>query len=928
MAEAIGSIETNENASSTSQQFLSPASSSSSSSRLSHTYIRSALEKGETTSFTATLQDFLVKIDNEMCTKNADYFLDSLGKGIKNVQQSIKEIANNLETVDTEVACTYADIKDAVTSHKRLSREKENISQLLNNLQACRVTIANMQTVRECMEKKNDSFAAATLLSMIKKDCKLTISSTKPFVPRVHEWCAYMSTRIINHAKEELFLYYEVINTNTRKIGDYVLSHLANQFIEMEHIATSQLAFLARTERILPDRILSASLSRLIKKYGAAFRWTNWAADGELIKSVPIFYYKEEQLTDDSVMKAFMNDVGSLNVSVHTFALFERQSEFCEFYRMTRGAMLSRIIWDLNQTSKPLCGEEIGQLVAEKGFPFVLAHVLSNIVGFFFIECTAKQLCEVDVLFNSSQLVDMFELACLEIDGLIRAYYGKIRNADICLQIKELLVLFNSTMSDETFNGGLHSDRLSDAQQYMWTEFSSVLKGVVESNTQMALSVGMYQPYFVSNQTQYNNHIKAFKLDTIETDFTKSKYIENTVESNKVSKQMNSGEHINNQNGKHGGKSSMEASMLDMLEEDLEKELSDNRRKVVAPPRSSSNLIIAQRTSKQNVLANIDTHTLYMSKTYPFSCALPAIIRDVYVMLCRLFLFLVYNPNINVTALNVCEVVESSFCIMANAMKEDMEKGSDDIDNVVISKICQIAIDATALSQSLVHIGAMIASALASFRKQEYIEDDVVTMITKCRRDFENLSVIAYEFLYDTLRHKLRELMSCFVFIEWSAKTSTDTCFEPIVEITSYLLITMQWLINMPVPVRENAHFMCCNTINEGIVSFITSSSLEKITVASLRDLEKSITHLETFADECCVRNLSLCFCEIRTLVNILLDESTLHVIDDDLQAFCTKHKNINMTKVVVVYEKLCDCWIQADLKSRAISKLKQVIVD
>ena len=157
-----------------------------------------------------------------------------------------------------------------------------------------------------------------------------------------------------------------------------------------------------------------------------------------------------------------MNDVGSLNVSVHTFALFERQSEFCEFYRMTRGAMLSRIIWDLNQTSKPLCGEEIGQLVAEKGFPFVLAHVLSNIVGFFFIECTAKQLCEVDVLFNSSQLVDMFELACLEIDGLIRAYYGKIRNADICLQIKELLVLFNSTMSDETFNGGLHSDRLSD----------------------------------------------------------------------------------------------------------------------------------------------------------------------------------------------------------------------------------------------------------------------------------------------------------------------------------------------------------------------------------------------------------------------------------------------------------------------------------
>ena len=297
-------------------------------------------------------------------------------------------------------------------------------------------------------------------------------------------------------------------------------------------------------------------------------------------------------------------------------------------------------------------------------------------------------------------------------------------------------------------------------------------------------------------------------------------------------------------------------------------------------------------------------------------------------MLCRLFLFLVHNSNVKVTAYNICEVIEGVFCNMAHVMQEDMEKGNEDIDNISISKICQIAIDAAAVSQSLVHIGDMITSALVYFHKQESMEDNVATMITKSRREFDHVSTIAYECLYDVLRHKLRELMSCIVFIDWNAKKDTGTCFELILEITNYLQVTMQWLVNVPAPIRENAHFMCCNTINEGLVSFLTSGPLKTITVASLRDIDCSISHLELFSDRCSVRNLSLCFGEVKSLVSILLDKSTPHAIIDNLQAFCAKHKNVNMIKLAMAYEKLCGSPVETHIKTKAVLKLKQITDD
>ena len=80
----------------------------------------------------------------------------------------------------------------------------------------------------------------------------------------------------------------------------------------------------------------------------------------------------------------------------------------------------------------------------------------------------------------------------------------------------------------------------------------------------------------------------------------RSSNIENTIESNKTS-----GENIHNYSGKYGGGSSTydaTEAMLDILEENMEKEISGARKQVTAPPNSSSNLKIAHKSSKQSML--------------------------------------------------------------------------------------------------------------------------------------------------------------------------------------------------------------------------------------------------------------------------------------------------------------------------------------
>jgi Exocyst complex subunit Sec15-like len=211
---------------------------------------------------------------------------------------------------------------------------------------------------------------------------------------------------------------------------------------------------------------------------------------------------------------------------------------------------------------------------------------------------------------------------------------------------------------------------------------------------------------------------------------------------------------------------------------------------------------------------------LFVSKTYPFSSALPSIVRDVYVMFCRVFLFTIHNDHLHVTGPMLCDVIGNVLHEMAAVMGENMSK--DELETP-ISKACQISVDALAISQALVHSRYILAYALAHFQKQESVPSDLVMMITRARGDFESLAVTAHGFLFELLQHKLDALLSSLVFIDWVSDSAPVGPTDAVQEVVEYLSVTFQWLSSLPHAVRDSAHFMGCTYVSDGITTISRS---------------------------------------------------------------------------------------------------------
>lgn len=69
---------------------------------------------------------------------------------------------------------------------------------------------------------------------------------------------------------------------------------------------------------------------------------------------------------------------------------------------------------------------------------------------------------------------------------------------------------------------------------------------------------------------------------------------------------------------------------------------------------------------------------------------------------------------------------------------------------------------------------------------------------------------------------------------------------DAVVEMVEYLTATFQWLTNLPHPVRDSAYFMSCAHINQGIVDFILSKRLPKVTLSPCKTADT------TAVSHCC----------------------------------------------------------------------------
>jgi hypothetical protein len=118
----------------------------------------------------------------------------------------------------------------------------------------------------------------------------------------------------------------------------------------------------------------------------------------------------------------------------------------------------------------------------------------------------------------------------------------------------------------------------------------------------------------------------------------------------------------------------------------------------------------------------------FEAQTYPFSSAIPGILREMHLMLLRFFIFSVKNPLLGLKGEAVCGATMKVFRFINKTLQGELERGGDGV-SLPLSKACQISIDARALSLASDTIWALTERVLDHFQWDDVVSKHLITAI-------------------------------------------------------------------------------------------------------------------------------------------------------------------------------------------------------
>ena len=104
---------------------------------------------------------------------------------------------------------------------------------------------------------------------------------------------------------------------------------------------------------------------------------------------------------------------------------------------------------------------------------------------------------------------------------------------------------------------------------------------------------------------------------------------------------------------------------------------------------------------------------LFFAKSYPFSGAVPVIMKELHLMVVRFFLFAFKNAHLGACGENVCRAMFSAYEVIGTRLiQETVGDGAD----TPLSKACQISIDAATFAVASDALWSIVENALNHFR--------------------------------------------------------------------------------------------------------------------------------------------------------------------------------------------------------------------
>eukprot|EP01032_Pedospumella_encystans_P016306 gene16306-18606_t len=668
-----------------------------------------------------------------------------------------------------------------------------------------------------------------------------------------------------------------------------------------------------------PASRYSTSLLHIIN-HKKIFNLTSWAKTTEFDAAVPQHFSVAPTTEGEELVDSQLCALAPLHKVLHLYAVLGDLNSYHEHYRSIRSVFMK----DLLDRSE--------RIANQNGLAQVLPRLIDQVVGFFTIESAHRRCVEVaEGAFSYLELAALWDEACGVISKLCGSLSITVTSPDVLIRIKEDLLLLIDVATDDAY--GFSPKPIFEIMRDLWDTFRGLQMTDVISSCTDALEMCAYQPYSATTLQQFQTQVQAFQLDVIEVSDEDTGARKNNRKPALQLKDRETKREKSLQTGKA-------AANLDALEEELSLSISPmgsnpmtKRKSLVGvgneaakfastfesssgratirgsatetmgknPLSRPSPSLLNGSSGSGNVAGADSVTTSFQPKTYPFSFAVPLLLRELNLLIIRFFLFAVKNHDLGGRSEDICMAIVSAFEAICKSLRRELNK--DGIETP-LSKACQIAIDGASLMSASDALWLMVEHGLKHFHWTDHLDRHMTAAMDAATTSLRQLVLAAQDLIFELLSNKIDGLLESLAFINFVPETMPDGPHESVEAIVEFLKITLLWLAHLPPSVRDAVHFTCCTRVAQGILNYILSPQVTKINMLCILAFDFDLKMLVNFSDNCGVPHLKQCFEEFHEMVRCLLHPNLTHYADN--QELRQEHFPYTQTsKLVMVLEKM-----------------------
>ncbi|XP_015110617.1 exocyst complex component 6B [Diachasma alloeum] len=397
-------------------------------------------------------QKFMEKLDERvkshdkdierMCNHHYQGFIDSI-RELLQVRSQAQQLNNEILDLDNTISASTSKVIEKGEELVKARKVESNIAAAIDSLTMCLPVLAAYAKLQRQLKDKRYYPALKTLEQL--EHCDLPKVTNYRFSSQITEQIPLLRENIKDASMSDLRDFLENIRKYSPKIGEVAMRHSAEQLVSEAEIIGRKKKFQVRSSSVNEG---------------------------------------EEELSAQDLM-----DFSPVYRCMHIYTVLREGDEFKAYYQQQRRQQARLVLQPPVNMHESIVGYQ---------------SYLHGIVGFFVVE--DHILNTGNGLATRSYLEDLWAMALSKIVNALRTHSAYCTDANLILNIKNLIMLFNTTLR----NYGYPVGQLWDLLQEIRVHYNEVLMQHWVQLFRDILDEDNFLPVQVANQEEYNAIVQSF----------------------------------------------------------------------------------------------------------------------------------------------------------------------------------------------------------------------------------------------------------------------------------------------------------------------------------------------------------------------------------------------------------------------------------